>query len=217
MLKVFCGYDPRQPVAYNVLAHSVASRSSQPVSITRLQLNQLPIKRRGLTEFTFSRFIVPHLSEFKGFSVFLDADMLCLGDISELLVLGSNNADAVSVVKNERRFEWPSLMVFNNEKCKVLTPEYVDNEKNSLYDFAWAESVGALPSEWNHLEGYDAPNPNPKLVHYTMGVSCWPQTEKSEHADLWKKELRAANSTVSFEALMGKSVHVQHLGKLAAA
>jgi len=216
MLKVFIGYDPRQAVAFNVLAHSVASRASKPVSITRLQLNQLPIKRRGLTEFTYSRFLVPYLSDFYGNSLFLDADMLCLGDVIELENYVSPLPN-LWVVKNERRFEWPSMMLFNNSLCGALTPEYVDDTANNLYDLKWADRIGELPKEWNHLEGYDPPNSNPKLIHFTMGIPCWPETAKSEHADLWKKELKAANSTVTFEALMGKSVHVQHLGKLAAA
>lgn len=216
MLKVFIGYDPRQAVAFNVLAHSVMSRASQPVQIIRLQLNQLPIKRRGLTEFTYSRFLVPYLCGFEpGFSVFLDADMLCLGDINQLPpALLEPRGDAVYVVKNERRFEWPSMMVFNNHMCEALTPESVENPANNLYDLAWAQSIGERPAEWNHLVGYDQPNPNAKLIHFTMGIPCWPETKGCEFSEHWHKELKSANSTVSFESLMGKSVHVQHLAKL---
>ena len=76
MLNVFIGYDPRQPVAYNVLQHSIVRHASEPVAITPLILKQLPIERRGLTEFTFSRFLVPYLCGFKGMAVFLDADMV---------------------------------------------------------------------------------------------------------------------------------------------
>ena len=43
MLKVFIGLDERQPVAANVLSHSIIKRSSVPVSITQLKLSTLPI------------------------------------------------------------------------------------------------------------------------------------------------------------------------------
>ena len=75
MLRVFIGYDDRQPVAYNVLQFSIATRSSRPVTITPLIINQLPIKRTGLTPFTFSRFLVPWLCDYQGTALFLDIDM----------------------------------------------------------------------------------------------------------------------------------------------
>ena len=36
------------------------------------------------TDFSFSRFLVPHLMNFKGWAIFMDCDMLCQDDISEL-------------------------------------------------------------------------------------------------------------------------------------
>lgn len=220
-LRVFIGYDPRQPVAYNVLAHSVWSRASKPVSIVRLQLSCLPIKRRGLTEFTYSRFLVPYLSEYEGHSVFLDSDMLCLGDIHELYALACVNelkqstvesAEkplSVHVVKNARRFEWPSMMVFKNDACRVLTPAFIDSDSSNLYDLAWAANVGELHRDWNQIVGYDAPNPNAKLIHYTQGIPCWPETKDCEFSDQWRAELRKSIASVSFSELMGNSVHAK--------
>ena len=59
MLRIFVGIDERQPVAYHVLVSSIQRRSSRPVAITPLLIHQLPIKRQGLTTFTFSRYLVP--------------------------------------------------------------------------------------------------------------------------------------------------------------
>jgi lipopolysaccharide biosynthesis glycosyltransferase len=205
--QVFIGYDPRQPVAYTVVAHSVASRLSTPVPITRLQLNQLPITRRGLTEFTYSRFLVPFLSDYDGYSLFLDADMLVLGDVTELLQHVDPQA-AVSVVMHKEAFERPSLMLFNNKRNRNLTPEFVDNPTNSLFDMAWASKIGALPKDWNHVVGYNAPNPNAKVIHYTKGVPCWPETEHCDWAKEWLAEFHDLASTVPFQELMGGSVHV---------
>lgn len=222
MLNVFIGYDPRQPVAYQTAAHSVWSRSTIPVAITRLQLSQLPIKRRGLTEFTYSRYLAPYLCNYEGWSIFLDSDMLCLGDIRELLgyaqketeVRKIDNQDtAVCVVLHDRVFERPSMMVFNNSLCTKLTPQWIDNTNTNPFDLpTWAgENVGALPTFWNHLVGYDTPNPSAKLIHYTMGVPCWPETKNCEFATEWLAEAKQTVASVSYAELMGKSVHHQHV------
>lgn len=58
-LRIFIGYDHRQAVAYNVLQFSLYRRSSRPLAISPLVLPTLPMKRQGLTPFTFSRFLVP--------------------------------------------------------------------------------------------------------------------------------------------------------------
>lgn len=204
-LKLFIGYDPRQPVAYHVCAHSAASRLSIAAPITRLQLNQLPMERRGLTEFTYSRFLVPFLSGYDGYSVFLDADMLVREDLW-LLQADVNPAAAVSVVMHDQVFERPSLMVFNNKRCQMLTPEFVNGDAD-LFDLAWANVVGALPKPWNHLVGYDPPNPDAKIVHFTKGVPVWRETAECEFADEWHRTLAALQRTVSFADLMGHSVH----------
>ena len=90
MIRIFIGYDPREAVAYNVLCHSIQSRASAPVSITPLMLSQLEgvmwRRRHSLqsTEFSFSRFIVPHLAGFEGWALFMECDMLVRDDIADL-------------------------------------------------------------------------------------------------------------------------------------
>jgi hypothetical protein len=209
MLRVFIGSDPRQQIGPQVLAHSIAWRSSKPVSITYLVLDQLPIKRMGLTQFTFSRYLVPYLCDYQGIALFLDADMLVQGDIAELFSL--KDSSAVQVVKNAQRFEWPSMMLFDNSQCTRLTPEYI--ERGSPQSFEWAETVGDLPAEWNLCVGYDQPNPDAKLIHYTQGLPIWPETKGCEHSKAWLDELNLCNSSVSFQELMGNSVHAKHVYK----
>ena len=211
MLKVFVGVDKRQPIAFQVLAHSIYTRCSVPVSITPLKIDTLPIKRIGLTEFTFSRYLVPWLCDYQGTGIFLDADMLVLGDLFDLYKEASFSAD-VSVVKNRAKFEWASMMVFNNARCERLTPEYIQDPKNKIYNFNWANSVGEISKDWNHCIGYDEPNPNAKLVHFTQGIPCFPETEKCEFSFEWRKEYKMANSTVPWIDIMGNSVHAVKMG-----
>lgn len=206
-MKAFIGFDPRQPLAFTVAAHSIWSRSSKPVEIIRLQLSQLPITRRGLTEFTYSRFLVPFLSNYEGYSLFVDADMLCLGDITTLKA--SDPMAEVSVVMHhgQRQFERASLMLFNCKRCKVLTPDYIQDTTHGLLDLYWAGRIGSLPKEWNHLVGYDEPRRDARMVHFTQGIPCWPETKEQEWAANWHAELAEAIGTVSFRELMGGSVH----------
>lgn len=206
-LRVFIGADRRQPVALTVAAHSVVRHSSRPVAITPLVLPQLPITRRGLTEFTYSRFLVPWLCGFAGRAVFMDADMIVTGDIAELFDLGGMNA--VSVVKDQERFEWPSMMLFNCGACLRLTPEFVQDSKNPLFDLAWAPSVGDLPKAWNSVVAYGPVPPGAKLLHYTRGLPVWAETQGSDMDDHWFEALEAANATCAYSDLMAHSIHAE--------
>ena len=211
MLRVFIGFDHRQPVSYNVLQQSIFTRSSKPVSITPLVITQMPLKRVGLTPFTFSRFMVPWLCDYKGWALFLDIDMLLLDDISKLFDCADDKY-AVMVSKNEKRFEWASAMLFNCAKCEILTPAYIETADN-LHGIAWAkeEEIGAFPPEWNHLVGYDEPRDDAKLVHYTQGVPCFQETIESEYAKEWHYEHKVMNHARPWAELMGNSVHAAEI------
>lgn len=208
MLKVFIGYDIRQPVAFQVLAHSIWKRASQPVEIVRLDIRQLPIKRTGLTEFTYSRYYVPYLMDYQGEALFLDSDMLCLTDICELFEIARQNKEPLSVVKGKEQFEWPSLMYFNNPKCWRLVPSFIENQSPQKWVF---ENAGELPARFNHIIPYDGLNPDAKIVHFTQGIPCFPETKDSEYGELWRHEAQECMSTVTWETLMGNSVHKQRM------
>lgn len=225
-MRIFIGYDHRQPVSYNTLQFSLIAHSSEPLAITPIVVDQVPITRHGekltsadwpdrpkrpeefgLTPFSYSRFLVPYLSGYKGWSLFLDADMLAVADIAELFKL-ANDDYAVMVVKNKEHFEWASLMLFNNEKCRKLTPQYVDSA-DGLFKLRCfkPEEIGGLPPEWNHCVGYDEERESPKLIHYTMGVPAWEETNECEHAPIWHLHASGMSACMPWEILMGQSVH----------
>lgn len=208
MNKIYVGYDKRQPVAFNVLQHSIYTRASKPVQIMPLVIDWMPIKKRGLTDFTHTRFLVPYLSNYEGWSLFLDADMLCLDDISKIFEMADDKY-AVMVCKNERKFEWPSFMLFNNAKCKNLTPEFVEQNNCLKMDWVKEEEIGSLPLEWNHLVGYDQPRNDPKLIHYTQGIPNMPETINDEHSDKWLMERTDMYRSASWQDMMGGSVHAK--------
>jgi hypothetical protein len=207
--RIFIGVDQRQPVAWVVLANSIIRHASVPVAITPLMLETLPIKRRGLTTFTYSRFLVPYLCGFRGRALFLDADMLVRGDIQEVWD-ACDYSKSVYVMQEQERFEWPSMMFFNCESCQQLTPEYVENTANSLFDLAWAEhGIGTIPADWNHAVGYRTPRKDAKLYHFTKGLPIWPETKGNPEDDIWMKEAKIAISSCSYGDLMGNSIHAK--------
>ncbi len=219
MLRIFIGYDERQAVAYNVCRYSIERRASVPVAITPLKLDTLPLKREGLTRFTYSRFLVPWLCGFEGRAIFMDSDFIVLGDVAELDVEPDNfgrmfgrpcEDTAAYVSKNPVRFEWPSLILFDCDHAanECLTPEYVSVAHN-LHSLNWLieDQIGDLPREWNHLVGYDQPRKDAKAVHFTQGLPIFAETEGSEYAAEWRAEHQAMNSTLPWQETMGHSVH----------
>lgn len=211
-LRIFIGYDHRQSLAINVLQFSIFRRCSKPVSITPLVLPTLPIKRQGLTPFTYSRFLVPWLTDFQGWALFVDLDFLALGDLAELFA-HADDRYAAMVVQNPKKFEWASLILYNcgHPANRVLTPDYVDSPERCrtphTMDWLAPELVGPLPSEWNHLVGYDPPRQDAKFVHYTQGMPIFEETTGSEYREAWLAEHKAANSTSQWQELMARSVH----------
>ncbi len=208
-LSIFIGYDPRQPVSYNVLQHSIAIRASRPVAITPLIIDQLPITRRGLTNFTYTRFLVPWLCDFQGSALYLDLDMLALADIAELFDL--MDGSAVMVSKNRLKYEWASVMLFNcgHPDNRRLTPDYVSEAEN-LHQISWTRSIGTLPGEWNHLVMYDPAGPA-KLVHFTAGIPLYPETKELGYAKEWLDDATRATTARPWESIMGNSVHAAHV------
>jgi len=216
MIRVFIGYDDREAVAYNVLSHSIQRLASEPVAIAPLKLTQLKRiltrERHPLqsTDFSFSRFLTPFLSDYTGWSMFLDCDMVMLDDIAKLWELRDDRY-AVMVVKHQHvptettkhfgepqsKYEkknWSSVMLFNNARCRALTLDYVNSASGlELHQFKWLESddlIGALPSRWNHLVGYDAVRQDAALLHYTSGGPWWIEYRSCDYAENWRQELK---------------------------
>lgn len=223
-LRVFIGCDRRQRQAALVLQHSLQRLSSLPLSISLIEEQQL--RRAGLlwrprhplqsTDFSFSRFLVPQLLGFRGWGLYLDGDMLCCSDPVGLWRLRQPEAALLCVQHPEQawgatkmngapqtaypRKNWSSLMLFQGERCRALTPELVNTADGLLlHRFGWLRSeqlIGALPRSWNHLVGLDPPPPAqqpPDLVHWTLGGPWLPGYADAGGwlADLWRQE-RAA-------------------------
>lgn len=211
MIRIFIGFDPRETVAWHVLCHSILARSSQPVSFVPLALHQLggcfnrPRDPLQSTDFSFTRFLVPYLSSYEGWSLFMDCDMLVRADIAELWDLRDDRYAVMCVKHDHRPLEtvkflgapqtaygkknWSSVMLFNNARCQALSPGYVNTASGlELHQFKWLggdDAIGELPKTWNHLVGHDPLDPSAKNVHYTVGGPYFKEYQACEHADEW--------------------------------
>jgi len=183
-LRIYIGWDRREPEAYDVAEFSLKRRASIPVAVTPIKLDDL--RARGLywrgqdplasTEFTYSRFLTPALAGYRGWALFCDCDFLWLGDIAGLLDY-TGTSKAVYCVQHDYRPKevtkmdgavqtiyprknWSSLMLFNCEHPAVrgLTPDVANRESGAyLHRMQWVEddAIGALPVDWNWLEGWN--------------------------------------------------------------
>lgn len=220
--RIFIGWDAREPEAYDVARYSLVRRSSIPVEVAPIKLDDL--RAHGLysrgedklasTEFTYSRFLTPALAGFRGWALFCDCDFLWLGDVAGLIEY-TRTPKAVYCVQHDYqpkettkmdgavqsaypRKNWSSLMLFNCEHPSVrkLTPELVNRESGAyLHRMQWAadDEIGALPVEWNWLEGWNEKpaSGTPKAVHFTRGGPWFANWQNVDYGDLWLAE-RAA-------------------------
>ena len=210
MIPIFIGYDSKVKIAYHVLAESILRNSSTPVTISPINLNNLnniyTRKQDPLasTEFSFSRFLVPHLMNYNGWAIFMDSDMVMLSDITELWNL-RNEKYALQVCKHDytpnsknkflgnnqmiyAKKNWSSLMLMDCSKCKTLTPEYVNTKSGlELHQFKWLDEnlIGSIPLEWNWLVGEYPYKKDVHNIHFTEGGPYFKEYKNTEYANEW--------------------------------
>jgi hypothetical protein len=81
-------------------------------------------------------------------------------------------------------------MLFNcaHDHCKRLTPDYINKvSPMDLHRFHWTHEdyIGELSVDWNHLVGEYEPNPDAKIVHWTIGGPWFNEYHNVEYADDW--------------------------------
>jgi lipopolysaccharide biosynthesis glycosyltransferase len=211
-MKIFIGYDDQFEKNIDVQIHSILKNSNIEVNIYLLKMKELKHllwrkkERKQTTDSAFTRWLVPYLSNYEDWSLYMDSDMFCRSDIGEILKL-KNEIKSVMVVKNNsyhnqkkkfnnktqtnyERKNWSSLILFNNQKCKKLNLDYINTAKGlELHQFKWLkdEQIGELPKEWNYLVEIDETILNPKNVHWTLGGPWFENKKDVEYSSEWKE------------------------------
>lgn len=212
---IYIGWDSKEPEAYDVCKYSIEKHASIPVKIHPLKINALRKDRLywreediGSTEFTISRFLVPHLNKGNGPGLFCDCDFLFTIDIKEIFEQ-YDPSKAIQVVKHDYnpteskkflnnvqyqypRKNWSSFVLWNcNHPANVeMTLFNVNNaQPSTLHQFKWLkdEMIGELSHEYNWLEGHykEPEDGSPKVIHYTRGGPWFDDCKDVEYAELW--------------------------------
>lgn len=214
MIPIFIGVDLRECANFHVLEQSIMAHTSAPVAIIPLHppmLMDFDGQKDGSNAFTYSRFLVPQLTDFHGWAIYMDSDMLLRSDLTKLWAM-RDDSKAVMVVKHSyetqsakkmigtpmeaRNESYPkknqsSLILWNcGHACnRIMTREWVEQAPSrTLHRFEWlGESlIGSIPESWNHLVGEKPPNPDADLVHWTLGSPGFLYYRNAEHADEWR-------------------------------
>ena len=217
--KIFIGWDRREDIAYQVAKKSIEDRASIPVEIIPLKQHELrdtgiytrPTDKLASTEFTFTRYLVPYLADYKGWALFIDCDFLFLDDVAKLV---EQIDDSYAIMCAQHQYtpkpgqkmdgklqtiypkkNWSSMMLINCEHPKninELTLNNVNNENLNgahFHRFSWLpdSSIGQISHEWNWLVGwYNEPDDGaPKALHYTEGGPWFDNYKDCEYAAEW--------------------------------
>jgi len=218
-LRAFIGWDSREPEAYDVarsslLRHATIDIDVHPIKLTDLVKENLfarDVDPLASTEFTYSRFLTPHLAGFSGWALFFDCDFLWLDDIAPLLDFRDPDK-AVFCVQHDYtpketmkmdgqaqtaypRKNWSSFMFFNcdHPSTQSLTTDTVNRETGAhLHRMQWAEDheIGGLPVEFNWLEGWNTVDGDgqPRAVHFTRGGPWFDSWQDVDFGDEWRAE-----------------------------
>ena len=218
VIKVFIGYDSVESVAWHTMAASICRHSSRPVAIVPVNLRNLngvytrARDPKQSNEFSFSRFLVPHLCGYKGQAIFFDCDMMLRADIAEIFsVTKEQPGKAVYVVKHTYeprddvkylntvqykypRKNWSSVVLWDcaHEKNRMVTSQFVNTaEPMTLHRFGWLNDseIGELDVRWNWLVGeYDQPPRDVKNAHWTVGGPYFEEYTDADFAKEWFDE-----------------------------
>lgn len=162
------------------------------------------------TWFTYSRFLIPYLENYEGFSLFIDDDFIFQKNPLTMFYY-LNPDDAVACIQypqmkhDETKFDgevnidypcklWSSMMFFNNghPDCKKLTPEVVNTWTGAqLHQFEWTDKISKIPEKYIFVEGYDDPEVKWDYtgIHYTRG-GPWIDNMDTDHInnlDVYKR------------------------------
>ena len=186
--RVFIGYDQREKIAYDICKFSI-ERNDPTHLIQITPLVHTCLRRQGWfnrpwltvadsgnrvdlidgkpfsTEFSHTRFLVPALTGYKGWALFMDCDMIVDIDLNKLFEQ-CDDSKAVMVVKHNHvptneikmdgqeqpkywRKNWSSFILWNcsHPSNAALTPDVVNTKSGRwMHQFSWLQEheIGSI-------------------------------------------------------------------------
>ena len=224
MFNIYIGFDSSnygQEIAWEVCKRSILKYCSDITKIKIIKLEKKKLIEKGIfkrkdndgsTEFTYTRFLVPFLNQYKGTALFVDSDFLWKCDILELFNNYKLNDYAVACVKHNYskcnnkfkmdgqrqdwypRKNWSSLMIFNCQHQNVVKNLNLENINTKspkwLHRMFWCkeEEILEIPKEYNYLVNYYF-DEIIKALHFTDGGPWHPLYKNVNYGDQWLKYL----------------------------
>lgn len=204
-IRIFCGADRSQQLAFEVLSHSIGRHASRAVEVRTIDNALAPpvadARHAPYTEFSFGRFAIPELCGHRGRALYMDSDMLVFRDIAEafdapfdgakiLIEAGSRGQrdrgkHAAFMLLDCARLPWRVA-----EIVAGLGSRYSYDELLSIDPLlAPGEIAERIPAGWNALDAYDPATT--RNLHYTeIRTQPW-VCATHPHGGLWVAELRA--------------------------
>ena len=173
-IRIFIGTEPAQWLATEVLKRSILKRTDSSVVFNDLIGLDLGLRSKMYTGFSFYRFAIPEKCGYQGRAIYLDADMVVLGDIANLYNLEMKNYNALARVRDSQS-TFTSVMLMDCAKLKHWkVKEWVALINAGLTSYQGCMGgtpagmnfgdFGPLPEVWNHFDHY---NETTQLIHYT--------------------------------------------------
>lgn len=211
-MNIFIGHDSRQIENSRACYNSLKRFGITPRFITLEEAKIHGYSREledGSTEFTYTRFLVPTLTGYKGVALFCDSDFIWLKDPRRLIQYFLPDYPIACVkhdleyVRSSKKFKdnknepyprkwWSSLMLFDcaHPSNAILTPEYVSTASaKELHRMEWTnDRICALPPIYNHLVGYHTNDlKDIAALHFTDGTPMHKEYENEHYADKWNE------------------------------
>jgi lipopolysaccharide biosynthesis glycosyltransferase len=217
-MKIFIGYDQREELSYKVCEYSLKKNSTTSLEIIPLKQNDLRIQNLywrphdplSSTEFTFTRFLIPRIMQYKGWALFCDSDFLWLNDVRQLfdkidkkyaVMVVKHDYNPSPIIKKDNKIQyqyprknWSSLILWNceHEKNQYLTTDVINNSSGeALHRFSWLhdDEIGEINKSWNWLVSWyqETKDDKPNALHFTEGGPWLEEYKNCEYSDIWRK------------------------------
>lgn len=222
---IYIGYDPYEHEAIEVLIKSIYEKASRPLNV--VTINQYALRRSGLykrlsipvensainidsfdnspqyTQYTYTRYLIPHLNQYRGMALYLDGSVYLRSDPCILFdrcrnLQSKNNSDyngqyalwcvkKTQLPKNIDRLainccideQNRGVMMWNCEHPihQNLTIDDINTKSSDwLHKLSWLKDshIGDLDLTWNWLNCYSHENITPNIVRYITNAP-WSQ------------------------------------------
>jgi lipopolysaccharide biosynthesis glycosyltransferase len=181
--------------------HNAIERNDAPPFLAPLSLE---MKYRNVTEFSLYRYLIPQMCDYQGRAIYLDSDMICLGDIGELFETPMDDVDFRAVKEYGNSMWATSVMLFNCGRCRFELEtifDEIDAGRYSYSDFSRFAghflqqrpyAIAELDPVWNEFDRFDS---NTKLIHYTdLSRQPW-KFPNHPFGELWHQYFKEARDS----------------------